>query len=160
MRVSTRILSVVFMISLFSLQASAAGNSKILGQGISLKDTTKISTLLAHPEKYIGKTVLVKGRVVDVCKKRGCWMEIASDKEFQSIRVKVKDGEIVFPLEAKGKLALVQGVFEKLVISKAQLIKSLKHHAKEHGEPFDSTKITKGKIIYRLRGLGAKILMN
>jgi len=137
-----------------------ANGWKTLGNGITLKDTTKISTILANPEQYIGKKVLIKGRVVDVCKKRGCWMEIASDKDFQSIRVKVKDGEIVFPLEAKGHEALVEGIVEKLVISKEQLIKSMEHHAKEHGEKFDPATITEGKTIYRIKGLGAKINFN
>lgn len=87
-------------------------------------------------------------------------MELASDKEFQSIRVKVNDGEIVFPLEARGKLALIEGIVEKLEISKEELIKAMKHHAEEQGEPFDSTKITEGKTIYRLKGLAAKIQLD
>ena len=152
---------VVLLMSMLLLMAGIvlADNWKTLGKGITLKDTTKISTILANPDKFVGKQVLVKGRVVDVCKKRGCWMEIASDKDFQTIRVKVKDGEIVFPLEAKGHEALVEGIVEKLVISKEQLIKSMEHHAKEHGEKFDPSTITEGKTIYRLKGLGAKINM-
>lgn len=148
----------ILLTGLFTLNAIAQ-QGKLYGKGISLKDTTAISTLLQHPEKYVNKKVLIKGRIVDVCKKRGCWMEIAGDKEFQSIRIKVKDGEIVFPLEARGKIALAEGIFEKLVISKEQLLKQMKHHAEEHGETFDPSKITEGKVIYRLRGLGAKIFM-
>ncbi|MHB2156419.1 DUF4920 domain-containing protein [Calditrichota bacterium GD2] len=133
---------------------------KTFGKKLTLNETTLISTILENPDAYVGKKVQVKGRVVDVCKKRGCWMEIASDKEFQSIRVKVKDGEIVFPLQAKGREALVEGIVEKLVISKADLIRAMKHHAEEQGEPFDSCKVTSGKTIYRLKGLGAKIKMD
>ena len=137
-----------------------AQNWKNFGKELTLTDTTLISKILQTPEDFVGQKVLVKGRVVDVCKKRGCWMEIASDKDFQSIRVKVKDGEIVFPLEAKGREALVEGIVEKLVISRENLIKVMKHRAREQGVPFDSTKITSGKTIYRLKGLGAKIEMN
>ncbi|HES59164.1 MAG TPA: DUF4920 domain-containing protein, partial [Caldithrix sp.] len=106
----------VLVVSMFiTFQFSFAGDEgKIYGKGISLKDTTKISDILAKADENIGKTFLVEGRIVDVCKKRGCWMELASDKEFESIRVKVNDGEIVFPLSAKGKLAKVEGVLEKL----------------------------------------------
>ncbi len=148
----------VFLLVLIGLLN--AQDWKSFGKELTLKDTTLISTILANPDAFVGKKVLVEGRVVDVCKKRGCWMELASDKEFQSIRVKVNDGEIVFPLEAKGRPALVEGIVEKLEISKEQLIKAMKHHAEEQGEPFDSTKITKGKTIYRLKGLGAKIQLN
>ncbi len=134
-----------------------ADNWKTFGKPITTTEQTTISAILEHPGEFVGKKVLVQGRVVDVCKKRGCWMELASDKEFQTIRVKVKDGEIVFPLEGRGHLALVEGVVEKLEISKEQLIKSKKHHAEENGETFDPSTVKEGKVIYRLRGLGAKI---
>jgi len=147
-------LSLLIFLS-FTMMA-IADNWKTFGKGTSLSETTKISSILAQPEQFIGKTVLVEGRVVDVCKKRGCWMELASDKEFQTIRVKVQDGKIVFPLKGKGHLALVEGVVEKLEISKEQMLKNLKRHAKENGETFDPS-LAKEKVIYRLRGLGAKI---
>ena len=132
---------------------------KSLGKPITVKEITKISTILANPQAWVGKTVLVKGRVVDVCKKRGCWMEIASDKDFQTIKVKVKDGEIVFPLKARGKMAVVQGVVEKLEISREQWIKHLKKEAKEEGKTFNADSVKSGIIIYRLKGIGAKIDM-
>jgi len=153
----TKCLVILLLITVGLLNAQ---NWKTFGKELTLKDTTLISNILANPDTFIGKKVLVEGRVVDVCKKRGCWMELASDKEFQSIRVKVNDGEIVFPLEARGKRALVEGIVEELEISREQLIKAMKHHAEEQGEPFDSTKITEGKTIYRLKGLGAKIQLN
>lgn len=150
----------LFILLLLIVGGLNAQDWKTFGKDLTLKDTTLISTILSNPDAFVGQKVLVEGRVVDVCKKRGCWMELASDKEFQSIRVKVNDGEIVFPLEAKGRLALVEGIVEKLEISKEQLIKAMKHHAEEQGEPFDSTKITEGKTIYRLKGLGAKIQLD
>lgn len=131
--------------------------AKIYGKGISLDSKTAISEILATPEKYLGKTVLIEGRVVDVCKKRGCWMEIASDKEFQTIRVKVNDGEIIFPLVAKGKLAKVEGILEKFELTKEQTIMRMQHHAEEQGLPFDSTSVTEGMTVYQLKGIGAVI---
>jgi len=84
-------------------------------------------------------------------------MEIASDKEFETIRIKVKDGEIVFPLKAKGKLAKVEGVLEKFELTKEQTIKRLQHHAEEQGEEFDSTTVKEGMNYYQLKGIGAVI---
>lgn len=148
---------VILAIFLLAVTLVAGPNWKTFGAKLSTTETTKISAILDAPEQFLGKKVLVEGRVVDVCKKRGCWMEIASDKEFQSIRVKVNDGEIVFPLEGKGHLAKVEGVIEKLEFSKEQMIKQAKHHAEETGTEFDPASITEGKVIYRLRGLGAEI---
>lgn len=84
-------------------------------------------------------------------------MEIASDSAFQSIKVKVKDGEIVFPLSAKGSNATVQGVVEQLVFTKEEVIKMEKHHADEEGTEFDPSTVTEGETIYRLRGIGVAI---
>ncbi|MCF8305200.1 MAG: DUF4920 domain-containing protein [Ignavibacteriales bacterium] len=87
-----------------------AGDGKQFGEKLSLNSKTSVSEILAHPEKYDGKTVQVEGTVVNVCSSRGCWIELTSDKPYQTIKVKVNDGEIVFPMEAKGKKAKVEGV--------------------------------------------------
>lgn len=86
-----------------------AADGKKYGKTIDLKEKTKISEVLSKPEKYMGKKVLVEGTVVNVCEKRGCWIELSSDKKYETIKVKVNDGEIVFPMESKGKTALVEG---------------------------------------------------
>jgi hypothetical protein len=43
----------------------------------------------------------------------GCWMEI-SDTEGEKIRVKVKDGEIIFPKDGAGRTATVEGEVYKI----------------------------------------------
>ena len=88
---------------LFSASSSAtAGDAKKYGDGVELEESMKISALLMFPDGYVGKTVRVEGRIVGVCAKRGCWMELAGDREFESMRIKVDDGVIVFPADAKG----------------------------------------------------------
>ena len=133
-------------------------DGKILGKGITLTKITKVSDILADPENYIGKAVLVEGQIVDVCKKRGCWMELASDKEFETIKIKVKDGEIVFPLDSRGKRALAEGKVEKIEMTMEQTINYMKHHAEEEGKEFDPKSVKEALVIYRIRGIGAKIL--
>ena len=57
------------------------------------------------------------------------------NKEFETIRVKVKDGEIVFPMEAKGKTALVEGEFYSFnVESEAECGGDCADHKKEGNE--------------------------
>ena len=53
-----------------------------IGEELTLKETTSISSILANPEKFIDQKVMVEGKVLDVCKKRGCWMTIAGDKDY------------------------------------------------------------------------------
>lgn len=97
-----------FLLALAGLVLIAADGKKY-GEDLTLTAKTNISEILSQPDQYVGKKVLVEGLIVNVCEKRGCWMEIASDKEFESIRIKVEDGVIVFPMEVKGETAVVEG---------------------------------------------------
>lgn len=131
---------------------------KVYGQGVKEDiPTVKVSELLAHPDKWVGKTVRVEGPITGVCKKRGCWISIGSDEEFEDLRIKVDDGVIVFPAEAKGKFAVAQGVFTKIEMSMEQTLKYKKHHAEEHGETFDPATVTEPLVFYQIKGTGAVI---
>lgn len=138
---------------LHSVPASAAD----YGKPLSAAQPVKVSELIASPDKFVGKVVKVEGLVTDVCAKRGCWMLIAGDKEFQTIRVKVDDGVIVFPMEAKGKKAVAEGTFTKIDLSKEQALEYQKHMAEEQKRPFDPKSVTGGMAVYQLKGLGATI---
>jgi len=139
------------------LVAPAAAADKVFGEGVGKAPLVKVSELLAHPEKWDGKPVRVAGLVTGVCKKRGCWMEIAGDEEFQSIRFKVDDGVMVFPPEVVGHRAEVEGTFQRVVLSREQLLARARHHAEEHGEEFDPSKIEGPKTFYLIRGTGAVV---
>jgi len=145
------LLSVVFIFNSHSQEGVKYGKKLVL------KEKTPISELFKNPKKYVGKTIQVEGLIVKVCEKRGCWIDIASDKEFEKIRLKVDDGVIVFPMEEKGKKIIAEGVFEALVYTKEDLIEQGEHMAKEYGTKFDPKTITKGKTEYRLKGLGAVV---
>lgn len=151
-RILTSLLLVVMLNTLVF-----ASNVETYGKKITLSDVTEISEILATPEEFVGKKVLVQGMVVDVCAKRGCWMYLASDKPFEKIQIKVLDGVIVFPMSARGKNALVEGEFEALKYSKEDAIAWLQHTAEEKGESFDPASVTSGMTVYRIKALGAEI---
>lgn len=128
-----------------------------LGNKITLTETTKISDILADPDSYVDKTVLVEGEILDVCPMMGCWMELKSDDGKGMIKVKVKDGEIVFPTEAVGSTALVEGTVYKIELTQEKAIEHFEHIAEEKGETFDRSTITGPMTIYQIKGLGAQI---
>ena len=127
------------------------------GSPLTLSEYTNISEIEKAPKSFVGKKVLVKGTVVEVCAKRGCWLDIASDTPFEKIQIKVLDGVIVFPMSARGHSATVEGVVEELKFSKKQALKYAKHKAEEKGVPFDPSTITGPQTIYRIRAQGAVI---
>src|SRR5512146_1605299 len=89
--------------ALLLILPAGAGAGTEYGAGVRLEQASSVSEIFAAPASYSGKTVKVKGLVVDVCTARGCWMDLASDKPYQKIRVKVEDGAIVFPPSARGR---------------------------------------------------------
>ncbi len=127
------------------------------GEDITLKEKTNISDILSNPEVYLDKAVLVEGEILDVCPKMGCWMEIKSDVEGEKIKVKVKDGDIVFPEEAKGKIALVEGKVYKIDLTVDEAVEYFEHQAEERGDEFDPSTVSEGVTIYQIKGLGAEI---
>ena len=147
----------ILALSLVVMLAPASGLAKTFGQPVSLSEETAVSAIIDNPDAYVGRKVKVSGLVIDVCSRRGCWIYLAGDREFEKIRIKVTDGEIVFPMEARGKQAVVEGVVESMELTKEQVIARRKHHAEETGEAFDPASITSGETILRIRGLGAEI---
>jgi hypothetical protein len=130
------------------------------GDVITLEEKTSISDILANPSEFEGKKVLVEGTVVGVCEMRGCWIELSGDKEFEKIRIKVNDGEIVFPMETKGKTALVEGeVFAFTYETDAVCTGNCQHktaegeNKEEEGENHEKV----SKTVYMIKGLGAVI---
>lgn len=128
-----------------------------LGSDITLTEKTKISDILADPDSYLDQTVLVEGEIMNVCPKMGCWMELKSDDGEGMIKIKVKDGEIVFPVEAIGENAVVEGTVYKIELSQEDAISYYEHIADETGENFDPSTITGPMTIYQIKGLGAVI---
>jgi hypothetical protein len=149
-------LSLLMLFAAF-VTVAYAENGKQYGKAITLKKAVKVSEIMASPAKFNGKKVLVEGPVVGVCEKRGCWIKIGSDKEFEAIQFKVDDGVIVFPLSAKGKTVRAEGVVSVKDYTKEELIEQGKKEAKEGGKEFDPASVKGPKTIVMIKGEGAVI---
>ena len=153
-----RVFIFLIVTSLIVALSFAYGDDKEkFGEEITLEKKTKVSEILSDPESYLDKTVLVEGEILDVCPMAGCWIELSSDIEDEKIKVKVKDGEIVFPMEAKGSTALVQGKVYKIELTEEEVINYYGHLAEEKNEEFDPATVTGPTTIYQIKGLGAAI---
>ncbi|MBQ4832118.1 DUF4920 domain-containing protein [Pseudoalteromonas sp. MMG010] len=128
------------------------------GKAVNADSQVKISAILANPEAYLHQNVTVKGTIVGVCSHRGCWMELASDAKFEKLRIKVRDGDMVFPLYAKGREALATGKLQEIALSLKQTKQYQAQIAKRKGEAFDSTDVTESMSIYQLSPIGVKVL--
>ena len=147
----------LLLVSCFVLPSPVEADTDHFGGPLTLFEKTPVSEIEKNPGAYVGKKVLIEGTVVEVCAKRGCWMDIASDTPFSKFQVKVKDGVIVFPMSARGRTARVEGVVEKIKLSRKQALAYHRHQAEEKGRNFDPSAVTGPETIYRLKALGAEI---
>ncbi len=144
------------LLAAVAIHAAADGPTK-LGKALTLKTPLAVAQVLAKPEPLVDKTVQVKGRITEVCQMAGCWMALADLETAGILRVKVNDGDIVFPKEGVGKVAIAEGTLAKLTLTKEQAIATARHEAEEQGRKFNPASVKSGAVIYQLRGVGAVI---
>lgn len=123
-----------------------------LGAGVTLADATPIAELAAKPADFEGKTVRVEGVVRAVCTHMGCWMSLAPTDaaDAPTVRFKVEDGVIVFPVSAKGKRAAAQGTVERIGQADGESKEAAAEHAKAEGAKAASSS-------WQIRATGAVI---
>jgi hypothetical protein len=69
-----------------------------------------VAELMAAPDTYAGKTVLVEGKVRAACRKKGCWMELATGQAgAPACRVRFKDYGFFVPTDSAGADARLAG---------------------------------------------------
>ena len=140
------------------LALPALAEKTVYGKGVSSENLVKVSELLEKPDDYVGQTLKVEGIAVGVCAHRGCWVNIASDKEGEVVRVKVTDGEIVFPPELIGSTIAAEGVWTANKLDLDTTKKVCEHRAHEAGEEFDPESVTECMTLYQITGTGATVL--
>jgi hypothetical protein len=129
-----------------------------LGSPLTLKETLSVDKVAGSPDAYVGKAVQVKGKVTEVCEMMGCWMNLADVTSGKLIKIKVNDGDIVFPKDSIGKLAIAEGKLVKFELTREQAIEKARHEAEEQGRKFDPASVKRGATIYQIQGTGALIL--
>lgn len=88
---------------LFTVQAAT-----LFGEQVDKTTVVPVAELLQQPQLYLDKVVTISGTVDSVCSKQGCWMKFVAGGDMP-FRIKVRDGDMVFPLTAKGKTAYASG---------------------------------------------------
>ncbi|PIQ28301.1 DUF4920 domain-containing protein [bacterium (Candidatus Blackallbacteria) CG17_big_fil_post_rev_8_21_14_2_50_48_46] len=137
--------------------SQAAQAEQVLGKRPALKEVIKISTLLDHPENYLGKTIKIEGIAMDVCPTRGCWMKIKSDRKKESLLIKVDDGEMVFPMSARGKNMVIEGKLIKKMMPLKEVLELEEARAKKAGKPFDPSQFKGPRPMYMFHPTGVVV---
>jgi hypothetical protein len=153
-----RLMTGIILAASLAAALPLAASDENLGAPLTLKTQTPIAELLAKPARFVGRSVQVKGKITDVCQKMGCWIMLLDAATGASIRIKAKDGEIVFPKESVGKMAVAEGSFHEIKLTRAQAVERAKHEAEEKGAKFDPGSVSGPVTIYQIQGTGAVIV--
>jgi hypothetical protein len=117
MRTSRRIFAIAALLGL--VRVASAETSKH-GAAISTRAAVPLDQVLAAPDKFKDKQVVVDGKVRQVCTRKGCWMELAmaTDPAAPGCRVTFKDYAFFVPTSSKGSTARVEGTVAVKVLTK------------------------------------------
>ena len=101
------------------------------------------------------ENVKVTGMVAAVCKAKGCWMNIASDKGADPMFVQFKDYAFFMPKDLAGKKVVITGNAVKEITT----VEALRHFAQDEGKSKEEiAKITKPKEEMKFMANGVIIL--
>jgi hypothetical protein len=110
----------------------------------------QIKEKLAHHDSLAMK---VEGKIVDVCQKKGCWMELELGNG-ESMRVTFKDYGFFVPKDAGGKTVIMDGYAYNDTTTVAQL----RHYAEDAGKPKEEIeKITEPEVAVSFEAHGVII---
>ena len=151
-------ISVLFAAALIAVALPLAGcGSSEFGKPLTINQATPIADILKEPDKFDGKRVLVEGKITEVCEMMGCWIMIQGTDEKETLRFKVEDGVITFPMDIKGKVARAEGVVSVKEMSVDEQVTEGQHHADETGAKFDPATVTGPKTRIQINGEGAVV---
>ncbi|RNL49640.1 DUF4920 domain-containing protein [Pedobacter jejuensis] len=96
----------------------------------------------------------IEGKVVEVCKKKGCWMTLEMPNG-EPMRVTFKDYAFFMPMDIVGKKVVLDGIAKKQNIS----VETLRHYAEDAKKsPEEVAKITDPKKELAFEAKGVVIL--
>jgi hypothetical protein len=120
--------SIVFALAGFAQDPASAAKGITYGAGTTAEGSVPVADMekKMSNNKYEGK---VTGKVVEVCKEKGCWMKIEKPGG-ETMMVKFKDYGFFMPQDIVGKEVVLDGAASV----KETSVKQLQHYAKDAGK--------------------------
>jgi hypothetical protein len=114
-------------------------------------DVAGLEAKMATANSFTGK---IKGVVVSVCEKKGCWMKL-QQANGEGMMVRFKDYGFFMPLDIVGKEVVLDGVAKQTVTS----VEDLRHYAEDAGKSKEEiAKITTPKREIEFTAKGVLVL--
>jgi len=101
------------------------------GAGLTLQSPTPLTEVVLTPEKFEHKKILLHGRILDVCQRKGCWTILREGGTH--VRVRFEDYGFFLPTDSTGAEAFIEGTVRVETLSE----KTARHYESESrgGDP-------------------------
>jgi hypothetical protein len=121
------------------------------GAGLTLEVITPLHGVVSHPDAYADRTLLVKGRIRDVCQRKGCWMVLTEGESRMTVRF--ADYGFFVPKDSSGKDAYVEGTVTVEEISEKEA-----RHYEEESTQGDPSKIHGPQRVVSFTATGVRLV--
>jgi hypothetical protein len=115
----------------FNSGSFAQKTGKVSSYGARIDDARAIEAtrLISQMEGKDSLNIKIRGKVIDVCQRKGCWMNVDLGAGRQ-MKVRFKDYGFFVPKNCAGKTVVMQGVAYKEETS----VEELRHYAEDAGK--------------------------
>ena len=103
---------VVIVIGLVSMTYSYETKKAVgdkFGQDLAISEVITANTMFSEAESLNGKIIRVSGTISELCKHKGCWMQVKDGE--QVLTVRFKDEAFTLPADAIGRNVDFEGLF-------------------------------------------------
>ncbi len=150
-----KVLFICFLVLTIAFPVLAA--KQYYGAKVSLSNFLELSEIMEDPDKHVGKRVLVEGKVVMICARKGCWMDIESNKTNEIVHIKIPPGMFTFTMSAHGREVHIEGKMERVDLTKEEAIVWHANKSEDAGVDFDPKSVVGAESIYFINALGAEL---
>jgi hypothetical protein len=88
----------------------------------------------------VGKEIVLRGKVADVCQMKGCWMVLTDGTH--AVRTTFKDYGFFVPKDLAGRAVVVEGVLTRETVDE----KTRRHYAEDAGQSAEQIAAIRGPI--------------
>jgi len=104
---------VIIMILGLGLVACSSETAEVggdqFGQNLTLAKVTPVAEVFTNAKDLNGQMVRVSGKVTDLCKHKGCWMQVSDGQNVLTVRF--KDEAFIIPANSVGRNVDMEGLF-------------------------------------------------
>ena len=99
-----------------AIVATADSTEEAFGAPITLDRSRAVDVAAVIGDSTLqGSPVLVRGAIIDVCSKKGCWLVVTDGKT--QMRVTFKDYQFFVPKNSTGRTVLLEGIVSREEVS-------------------------------------------